>query len=88
MRNIFKYKLFLFACVLFSFASCESDYLEINTSPNSPTVAPADQLLTNIEVQLTNTMSMGGSGLSSALSTYMHQTVQYRNTAFLWSYWF
>jgi len=82
MKKIFKYKILLAVGVLLGFMACESDYLEINTDPNNPTVAPADQLLTNVEVQLTNTMSMGGSGFSSALSTYMHQTVQYRSSAF------
>jgi len=82
MKKIFKYKILLVVGVLLGFMACESDYLEINTSPNDPTEGPADQLLTNVEVQLTNTLSMGGSGLSSALSTYMHQTVQYRSSAF------
>lgn len=82
MRKIFKYNMILAIAVLLGFSACESDYLEINTDPNNPTEGPADQLLTNVEVQLTNCMSMGGSGLSSALSTYMHQTVQYRNSAF------
>ena len=82
MKRIFKYKVLITFALALGLGACESDYLEINTDPNNPTEAPADQLLTNVEVQLANTMSMGGSGLSSALSTYMHQTVQYRNSAF------
>ena len=81
MKKLFKYSLALAVSGLMGLTACDSD-LDINTDPNNPTVAPADQLLTNVEVQLSNTLSMGGSGLSSALSTYMHQTVQYRNSAF------
>jgi hypothetical protein len=82
MRKYFHKRIVFTVVVLFSLFACESDYLEINTDPNNPTEAPSDQVLTNVQVQIANTMSMGGSGLSSALSTYMHQTVQYRNSAF------
>lgn len=66
--------------LLLSLSSCDS-MLDINEDPNNPVTFNYDPMLSNIEVQMSSALSMGGSGLSSALSTYMHQTVQYRNSA-------
>ncbi|PXX25235.1 SusD/RagB family nutrient-binding outer membrane lipoprotein [Arenibacter sp. ARW7G5Y1] len=76
MKNIYKINLksrSMFAAALLSllFYNC-SDYLDVNTDPNNPTVAPLDQLLTNIE---TNFNDITEFELYSAeiLSAYVHQ---------------
>ncbi|MEQ8217287.1 MAG: SusD/RagB family nutrient-binding outer membrane lipoprotein [Arenibacter sp.] len=76
MKNIFKinlkgFTMFAAALVSLLFYNC-SDYLDVNTDPNNPTVAPLDQLLTNIE---TNFNDITEFELYSAeiLSAYVHQ---------------
>lgn len=66
---------------LVAFVSCDS-YLDINETPNSPTKGDITKLLPVAQTELSNTLSMGSAGLSSTLSTFMHQTVQFRKSAF------
>jgi hypothetical protein len=78
MKSIYKinlggYKALAVMLVSLSLLNC-SDYLDVNTDPNNPTVAPLDQLLTNVE---TNFNDITEFELFSAeiLSAYVHQFV-------------
>ncbi|MFH4964557.1 SusD/RagB family nutrient-binding outer membrane lipoprotein [Gaetbulibacter sp. M235] len=79
MENKFKIKLkgykkliTIFMSLLLVF-NC-SDYLDINKDPNNPTVAPLDQLLTNVEINfknITDFQNLSG----EVFSCYVHQFV-------------
>lgn len=76
MKNIFKIKLksrILFVAVLASlfFYNC-SEYLDVNTDPNNPTVAPLDQLLTDAERNF-NAITEFRVYIAEELSAYVHQ---------------
>ncbi len=58
--------------VLILLAGCTKDFLNINEDPNYPTTAPLSQLLTSVEVDLADGLSMNN-GLSNFAAVYMHQ---------------
>jgi len=65
-----QYKILL--AILILITGCGKDWLDINEDPNYPTKAPLSQLLTNVEVQLAEGLSMRY-GLSNFAAVYMHQ---------------
>ncbi|MCK0144656.1 SusD/RagB family nutrient-binding outer membrane lipoprotein [Arenibacter sp. F26102] len=76
MKNIFKLNLksrtmFAVALVSLLFYNC-SDYLDVNTDPNNPTVAPLDQLLTDTERNF-NLITEFRVYMAEELSAYVHQ---------------
>lgn len=76
MKNIFKINLknhTLVLVVLVSLLLCNcSDYLDVNTDPNNPTVAPLDQLLTDTQRNF-NSITEFRLYMAEVLSTYVHQ---------------
>lgn len=76
MKNIFKKHLksstvLMAALVSLLFYNC-NDYLDVNTDPNNPTVAPLDQLLTNVEGNF-NAITDFNLYVAEVLSVYTHQ---------------
>ncbi|WP_239985715.1 MULTISPECIES: SusD/RagB family nutrient-binding outer membrane lipoprotein [Arenibacter] len=76
MKNIFKINqksrtMFAVALVSLLFYNC-SDYLDVNTDPNNPTVAPLDQLLTDTERNF-NLITEFRVYMAEELSAYVHQ---------------
>lgn len=67
-----KYIKILLSAILIMMAGCTKDYLDINTDPNYPTSAPLSQLLTNVEVDMAEALSIHY-GLSNFAAVYMHQ---------------
>ena len=65
-------KLFLILLAFIMLAGCEKDYLDINRDPNNPTVAPNNQLLPGIQVELARWVSIGD-GLGTIATVYSHQ---------------
>ena len=77
MKNIFKSKIKISMMLVLALASlvfynCSSEYLNVNTDPNNPTVAPLDQLLTNVE-QNFNEITNFRVYIAEELSAYVHQ---------------
>ena len=66
-----KYYKILFA-ILILLAGCTKDFLNINEDPNYPTTAPLSQLLTSVQVDLADALSINN-GLSNFAAVYMHQ---------------
>jgi hypothetical protein len=54
---------------------CGKDFLDINTDPNNPRTAPLAQVLPYAQLNMTNSLGFGGSGLSYPASGFVHQTV-------------
>ncbi|MCU0352816.1 MAG: SusD/RagB family nutrient-binding outer membrane lipoprotein [Cytophagales bacterium] len=71
--------LLAFATILFLASGCESNFLDINRDPNNPTVVPLRQLLPYTQVNLSNSLGLGPSGLSEPASCFVHQTVMRGN---------
>ena len=67
-----KYFKILTATILILLAGCTKDFLDINDDPNFPTSAPLSQLLTSVEVNLADALSINN-GLSNFAAVYMHQ---------------
>jgi hypothetical protein len=65
-----QYKILL--AILILITGCSKDFLDINEDPNYPTTAPLSQLLTNVEVQLGEALSIRY-GLSNFAAVYMHE---------------
>jgi hypothetical protein len=49
-------------------------FLDVNKNPNNPTAVPVSYLLSNAQVSMARTLSLGG-GLGSTSSVYVHQTM-------------
>ncbi len=64
-------KMFAIALVSLLFSNC-SDYLDVNSDPNNPTVAPLAQLLTNTERNF-NLITEFRVYMAEELSAYVHQ---------------
>lgn len=64
------YKILL--AILILMAGCTKDFLDINDDPNYPTKAPLSQLLTKVQVDLAESMSIRY-GFSNFAAVYMHQ---------------
>lgn len=62
--------------VLFVLASGCADFLDINVDPNNPAKVTVSQLLTAGEIAMVNSLGIGNTGLSTATSILVHQTVQ------------
>ncbi|PIF00763.1 MAG: SusD/RagB family nutrient-binding outer membrane lipoprotein [Maribacter sp.] len=76
MENIFKINpksrtMLALALVSLLFYNC-SDYLDVNTDPNNPTVAPIDQLLTDTQRNF-NAVTEFRVYMAEELSAYVHQ---------------
>jgi len=69
--NMAKYYKILLA-ILILITGCTKDFLDINKDPNYPTSAPLSQLLTGIEVDLAESLSIRY-GFSNFAAVYMHQ---------------
>jgi len=71
------HKLKYIAAVIILMTSCKKQ-LDINTDPNNPVTLAESKLLPAVEVNLSNSLSIGNGvvgGLSDDLETYVHQTV-------------
>ncbi len=80
MKKKFQYTYLLaFAAILFFASGCESGFLDINKDPNNPAVVPLRQLLPYAQVNMTNSLGLGPSGLSEPLSSFTHQIVVRNN---------
>ncbi|MDJ1468374.1 SusD/RagB family nutrient-binding outer membrane lipoprotein [Xanthocytophaga flava] len=76
MKKIIRYiQILLFSTVIFLGTGCESNFLDINKDPNNPTIVPLRQLLPYAQLNITNSLGMGPSGLSEPLSSFSHQIV-------------
>jgi hypothetical protein len=74
MKNkIYNSVLILFFLSASLMISCD-DYLDVNTDTDNPTVAPLNQLLTNVQLGISNTADILLMG--SNLNVYMHQFTQ------------
>lgn len=73
MKNI---KYILVTVVLFVLSGCGDHFLDINVDPNNPSKVALGQLLTNAQLTMTNSMTMGNNGISTPASILVHQTVQ------------
>ncbi len=67
--------LLAFSAILFFASGCENGFLDINKDPNYPIQVPLRQLLPYAQVNLTNSLGLGPSGLSEPLSSFTHQIV-------------
>lgn len=65
----------LLTIMIFLVSGCD-DFFDINKDPNNPTSAPNSQLLTVAELTMSSMLGFSASGLSSANSILVHQTVQ------------
>jgi len=76
MRKIFYSIQWLAAafCLLLV-AGCGKDFLDINTDPNNPRTVPLTQILPYAQLNMTNSLGFGSSGLSWPTSGFTHQTV-------------
>lgn len=63
-------------CLLFTVASCSSDYLDINDDPNNPIDVKLKEILPSIQVNLAGAMGASAGGLGNYTTLYTHQTVQ------------
>ena len=72
MKNIRNFLLALFVAIFFG--GCTNDWLDINKSPNSPTVPELSQLLSGSEYYMTQALSQGNF-IGDNLSSYVHYTV-------------
>ncbi len=54
---------------------CGKDFLDINADPNNPRTVPLTQILPNAQLNMTNSLGFGTSGLSFPASGFVHQTV-------------
>jgi hypothetical protein len=82
MKNILKYKtksILSIALVVASATGC-SDFLDINTDPNSPLNAKLSLVLPTAETVIFEALGNGAGGMSDLTSQFVHQTVQ-RNTS-------
>jgi len=77
MKVIKCYVRFLILLLIISIsASCGDDWLNINTDPNNPTNATSATLLTNAQLNITNSTGLSTGGLTSHLGVFMHQVVR------------
>jgi len=65
-----QYKILLAIVLLMT--GCTKDFLDINKDPNYPTTAPLSQLLTSVEKDLSEALSIRN-GLNNFACVYMHQ---------------
>jgi hypothetical protein len=70
--NMEKYMKILLAFLVLLAGGCTKDFLDINTNPNYPTKATLPLLLTNIEKNVADGLTIKG-GLSNITAVYMHQ---------------
>lgn len=66
----------MMACSVLLATGCGSNFLDINVDPNNPSKVALGQLLTNAQLTMTNSMTMGNNGISTPGSILVHQTVQ------------
>lgn len=69
LQNIFRVGML---CTAFMIASCESNFLDINTDPNNPTEVPLSQLLTAAQVRIGTVTD-----ISTGVTNFTHQYMQY-----------
>jgi len=67
--------LLAFSAILFFVSGCGSNFLDINRDPNYPIIVPLSQLLPYAQLNMTNSLGLGPSGLSEPLSSFTHQIV-------------
>lgn len=60
--------------VLLGVTAC-NEYLDINTDPNNPTVAPLDQLTSKIQKDAADTYNSGDNWMANFLGVFTHQIV-------------
>ena len=73
MINMEKYKKILLALIVVLLAGCTKNFLDINTDPNNPSKATLGLLLTHVEKDIADGLTVNG-GLSNITSVYMMQT--------------
>jgi len=78
MINMEKYKKILLAIIVVLLAGCTKGYLDINTDPNSPSKATLALLLTHVEKNIADGLTVNG-GLSNITAVYMHQVTTREN---------
>lgn len=69
-------KLLILVGLILTATSCGTNFLDINVDPNNPSKVSLGLLLTNAELTMTNSLTMGNSGISTPASILVHQTVQ------------
>jgi hypothetical protein len=74
LKNIARYVLAL-SLVLFCVTSCE-DFLDINTSPNSPTESRLDLVLPSVQSVIFESLGNGNASVGDLASQFVHHTTQ------------
>lgn len=57
---------------LLAITGCKEGWLDVNDDPNSPTTAPLNQMLTSIQVDMTDNLAQGN-GIGEILEVYVHR---------------
>jgi hypothetical protein len=73
-----KYKKILLALIVVLLAGCTKNFLDINTDPNNPSKASLGLLLTHVEKNIADGLTVNG-GLSNITAVYMHQVTTREN---------